>query len=128
MRSLSVSWHHTVRLFMALPVLLFMAACSGQAATQPNIPVTGLSATTAAPLPAGATQPGPTQASADAPALACTGPAKLTPAVTEGPFFKAGSPERSTLVENGIAGQKLVLTGYVLTADCRPVAHALLDF
>ena len=25
-------------------------------------------------------------------------------------------------------GVQLVLTGYVLTADCKPVAHALLDF
>ena len=27
-----------------------------------------------------------------------------------------------------MAGTKLVLTGYVLTTDCKPVAHALLDF
>jgi len=27
-----------------------------------------------------------------------------------------------------MAGTQLVLTGYVLTPDCQPVAHALLDF
>ncbi len=61
-------------------------------------------------------------------APACSTPAALTPAVTEGPFFKAGSPERSSLLDSGVTGQKLVLTGYVLTADCKPVAHALVDF
>jgi protocatechuate 3,4-dioxygenase beta subunit len=58
----------------------------------------------------------------------CSSPAILTPALTEGPYFKAGSPERSTLVEPGMPGIQLNLTGYVLTADCQPVAHALLDF
>ncbi len=63
--------------------------------------------------------------------LACSGgsqSASLTPEVTEGPYFKAGSPERADLVENGMAGTKIVVTGYVYTPDCKPVAHALLDF
>ncbi len=47
--------------------------------------------------------------------------------MTEGPYFKSGSPESSTL-SGGQSGTKLTLTGYVLTADCKPVAHALLDF
>lgn len=45
---------------------------------------------------------------------------------TEGPFFKPQSPERNSLVE-GKAGTLLV-SGRVLGADCKPVAHALLDF
>jgi protocatechuate 3,4-dioxygenase beta subunit len=64
-------------------------------------------------------------------ALACSGgsqSASLTPEVTEGPYFKAGSPERASLVGDGMAGTKIVITGYVYTADCKPVAHALLDF
>ncbi len=79
----------------------------------PNVPNTGGSNTT------GATT------------LACTNgsqSASLTPEVTEGPYFKAGSPERADLVENGMTGTKLVITGYVYTADCKPIAHALLDF
>lgn len=67
-----------------------------------------------------------TQASAAAPA--CTSPATLTPSLTEGPYFKAGSPERSSLLDANTTGTKLTLTGYVLTADCKPVAHALIDF
>jgi len=58
----------------------------------------------------------------------CTSPASLTPVLTEGPFFKANSPERTSLLDSGMSGTKLILTGYVLTADCQPVAHALLDF
>ena len=48
--------------------------------------------------------------------------------MTEGPYFTAGSPERASLLTPGMAGTKLVLTGYVLTTDCKPIAHALLDF
>ena len=51
---------------------------------------------------------------------------KPTERQTEGPFFKPQSPERNTLVE-GKAGTLLV-SGRVLDADCKPVAHALLDF
>jgi len=58
----------------------------------------------------------------------CTSPATLTPAETEGPYFKAGSPDRTSLLERGMKGTKLVLSGYVMTADCSPAAHALLDF
>ena len=90
-------------------------------------------ATQAAPTPPQAdpvlTQTSPSQNTRVVqPASSCVSPAALTPAVTEGPFFKAGSPERSSLLETGMAGTKLILSGYVLTADCKPVAHALLDF
>jgi protocatechuate 3,4-dioxygenase beta subunit len=58
----------------------------------------------------------------------CTSPAQVTVSETEGPFFKAGSPERSSLLQNGIAGTKVTITGVVLGTDCQPVTHALLDF
>jgi protocatechuate 3,4-dioxygenase beta subunit len=58
--------------------------------------------------------------------VACTG--RATPAETEGPYFKAGSPERRSLLEPGLSGTHLLLTGVVTTADCKPVAGALLDF
>jgi len=73
-----------------------------------------------------AVQPEATQTAASP--VSCTSPASLTPALTEGPFFKANSPERASLLEAGMSGTKLTLTGYVLTTDCQPVAHALLDF
>ncbi len=47
---------------------------------------------------------------------------------TEGPFYTPSTPERTSLLEPGMAGTPLKVTGYVYTADCRPVAGALLDF
>ena len=64
-------------------------------------------------------------------ALACSNgsqTASLTPELTEGPYFTANSPERADLYEDGMAGTKLVITGYVYTTDCKPIANAMLDF
>jgi protocatechuate 3,4-dioxygenase beta subunit len=51
-----------------------------------------------------------------------------TPAQTEGPYYTPNTPERTSLLEAGMAGTKLVLTGSVLTTGCTPVAQALVDF
>jgi protocatechuate 3,4-dioxygenase beta subunit len=51
-----------------------------------------------------------------------------TPSVTEGPYFKPGSPERKSLLEPGVVGDRLNLTGRVLTRSGKPIAGALLDF
>jgi protocatechuate 3,4-dioxygenase beta subunit len=53
---------------------------------------------------------------------------ELTPRQTEGPFFKTDSPRRISLVESGSKAPRLVLTGTVLSAQCKPVPDALLDF
>ena len=45
---------------------------------------------------------------------------------TEGPFFKPSSPRRISLMEKG--APTLVVTGRVLSKDCKPLANALLDF
>ena len=45
----------------------------------------------------------------------------------EGPFYKAGAPERSALVEPGMKGTPLTITGRVLNTDCKPLAYALID-
>lgn len=52
----------------------------------------------------------------------------LTPEQTEGPYYKADSPEKNILFEQGMAGEKLILVGYVLDQNCQPIAHAWLDF
>ena len=46
----------------------------------------------------------------------------------EGPYFKRNSPQRTSLLEPGITGTKIVITGSVLATDCRPIARALVDF
>ena len=60
--------------------------------------------------------------------VSCDASAGATPALTEGPYFKAGSPEQANLFQDGMSGVKLTLTGYVLDTNCQPVANALLDF
>jgi len=51
----------------------------------------------------------------------------LTPTQTEGPYFKANSPER-TNIRADVGGTKLRLTGTVVTTSCTPVTRALVDF
>lgn len=78
-------------------------------------------------LGGGATTESPKAANLE-PTPACGSPEELTPAVTEGPYFTPNSPERSSLLEQGMKGTKLTLVGYVVSTACKPVAHALLDF
>jgi protocatechuate 3,4-dioxygenase beta subunit len=59
---------------------------------------------------------------------ACGDADDVTQAQTEGPYFTRNSPERTSLLENGAGGTKLVLTGVVLDRSCRPIARALVDF
>ena len=89
---------------LALASVFWLTACSGDRSTPPAV------------------------AQPPAAAVACSSPAGLTPSLTEGPYFKANSPERASLLESGMPGTKLVLTGYVRTTDCRPIANALLYF
>ena len=51
-----------------------------------------------------------------------------TLAQTEGPYFTPNSPERTSLLEAGMVGRPLTITGFVLTTDCQPIAGALIDF
>jgi protocatechuate 3,4-dioxygenase beta subunit len=75
-------------------------------------------------------QPSPTGAAPAttlAPTPECTDGDDVTPAQTEGPYFKPDSPERADL-RSGVPGTRLVLSGAALTTRCEPVARALLDF
>jgi protocatechuate 3,4-dioxygenase beta subunit len=53
---------------------------------------------------------------------------KATPSLEEGPFYKTGSPERTSITEPGTVGSKLVVEGYVYDRNCQPIANAWLDF
>jgi protocatechuate 3,4-dioxygenase beta subunit len=58
----------------------------------------------------------------------CRPGADPTPEQTEGPYYKAGPPRRSSLLDRGVAGRELLLRGRVLSEDCRPLAGARVDF
>src|SRR5262249_12066215 len=60
------------------------------------------------------------------PTPAC-GEAVPTPPQTEGPYFKPSSPLRTSLLDPGIGGTKLVVEGAVTSTDCRPLARVLID-
>ncbi len=62
-----------------------------------------------------------------APTPTCADDDDVTPAQTEGPYFKPNSPER-TNIRADAGGTKLLLTGTVVTTACKPVARALVDF
>lgn len=51
-----------------------------------------------------------------------------TPSLTEGPYYKSGSPKISNLREVGIPGEKLTLTGFVYDVNCKSIANAWIDF
>ena len=53
---------------------------------------------------------------------------QITPRQTEGPFFKPQSPQRVTLIEPASKAPRLIVSGQVLSRDCKPVSGALLDF
>ena len=62
------------------------------------------------------------------PTPACGDDGDITPSQTAGPFFKPDSPRRASLVEPGMAGTRIVVTGLVLSTACAPIPRALVDF
>jgi protocatechuate 3,4-dioxygenase beta subunit len=74
-----------------------------------------------------ASTPGPGAARTLVPTPECGDDDDPTPPMTEGPFFTPRSPLRSSLLEPGMAGTRIVLTGRVFARNCRPMSGALLD-
>lgn len=62
------------------------------------------------------------------PTPACDDGDEPTRSQTEGPFYAPDTPRRRNLLENGVEGQRLALTGLVVDTRCRPIPRALLDF
>ncbi|HSL42719.1 MAG TPA: hypothetical protein VK897_04755 [Anaerolineales bacterium] len=52
----------------------------------------------------------------------------LTQAQTEGPYYTRDTPQRNSLLEEGMQGTRLILVGYVLDQNCQPLPNAWLDF
>jgi protocatechuate 3,4-dioxygenase beta subunit len=101
----------------AAAVVVLAGGCGGSGSSS-SPTQTGSSASSSTSRTAGT--------SASASATRCVA-GRLTPEQTEGPFYKAGSPERER-VDQGATGQALVLEGRVFSAQCRPVAHARMEF
>lgn len=139
--------HHTftrrgfVRALFALPALWVLAACGLRTGgSAPEIvpqqpdgdPAPAGDAPGSAPTDAGQVAPdsAPRAEVAEAlpPTPACGDDDDPTPPQTEGPYFTPSSPERASLVEPGMAGTPLVVSGHVLSTRCRPIVGALLDF
>lgn len=73
-------------------------------------------------------QSSPTSPTTLSPTPACDdGDDEPTVAQTEGPYFTANSPERTSLIA-GVTGTRLTITGRVLSTACQPIARAKLDF
>lgn len=51
-----------------------------------------------------------------------------TPSQTEGPYYKPDSPARKILAEPGQPGTRLIVTGQVLSTNCKPLEKVLLDW
>ena len=120
-----------------LPTAAVTAAVAATPSPRPDVTPT---ATPAQPFPAPAedtsradsdptlptrTPTPPADGAAVLPAPVCNG---LTPATAEGPHYLPNTPERSSLREAGMPGDPLLLTGYVLDANCAPIPGAWLDF
>ncbi len=101
---------------LTIPALLVLAACRGQSLSEFLAELGGGEQTSTAEV-------------ALAPTPACgDDDDDLTPAQTEGPFYTPNTPQRTSLLEPGITGTPLVVTGTVLATNCQPIAGALLDF
>ncbi|GAB4466809.1 MAG: hypothetical protein Kow0070_29940 [Anaerolineales bacterium] len=59
------------------------------------------------------------------PSPVCNG---LTPPQMEGPYYTPNTPNRNSLLEEGVPGTRLLLVGYVLDQSCQPLPNAWLDF
>jgi protocatechuate 3,4-dioxygenase beta subunit len=105
---LELTRRRLLELGLALPVPFLISACDGAGSADETERST--QATTLAPTPA------------------CDDGDEPTPEQTEGPFFTSDSPQRRSLLEPGVEGTTLVLTGSVLATDCTPIGGALLDF
>lgn len=60
--------------------------------------------------------------------LECNDTTKPTPAIRPDGTFKPGAPRRTSLLETGVSGPRLELTGTLAGLKCGPIKDAVLDF
>ncbi|HEX9436932.1 MAG TPA: dioxygenase [Candidatus Limnocylindria bacterium] len=120
-----------IRLILASALVL--SACTVPTPGTTGASPTSTSAVASSPVAtpstgaaASASPPGSSQSGVVV-AANCKAPATPTTESTEGPYFKAGSPEKASLVTAGMTGTKIQLIGLVLTRSCKPVTDAKVD-
>jgi len=128
-------------LIVAISIITACASTADVTATQPSIPTDVPPASTSTPetdpvLP----EPTKSVAISTDPALkvdfftenGITLPVPTcsasTVAQTEGPYYTPNSPERNSLLEEGMPGTRLFVVGYVLDQNCQPLSNAWIDF
>ncbi len=120
-----------LRTMLATPVAYILAAC-GLRPSATAAPVATTAPTASLPTPSAPTASAPTAPAPITqtlpPTPACGDDDEVTPAQTEGPYYTPDTPERTSLLEPGMVGVKMLVTGYVLSTECQPIARALLDF
>ncbi len=104
-----------LQMFLAAPVVF----AAGMRPFSPDPLDAGAAPPPAKPEPAGVAFP---------PTPECGDDDEPTPAETEGPFYKPRSPRRISLLEPGVTGTRLVLSGRVFSRRCRPLPGVLVDF
>jgi len=121
----------TRRLFaalgLALPATLLTALIARRVGSSPQLAPMALGQSTS-PTATPTTAAPPTPVLVPTPACGDDDDDDATLAQTEGPFFSPDSPERSSLLEYDLPGDRVTVAGYVYATDCRPVAGALIDF
>jgi protocatechuate 3,4-dioxygenase beta subunit len=112
---------------LTIPASLLLASCGGRPL---NEVLSGFSSATPPTQDATPAAEGLSGAQMLPPTPACgdDDDDDLTPAQAEGPFFTPNSPQRTSLLEAGMAGTPMLLTGYVLSTGCEPIPGALVDF
>ncbi len=103
---------------MGFVALVLLAGC---ARVNLPAPVTPSAADPAAAAPADANA-----AASPATPAPCTG--VLTSPNMEGPYYKSGAPERANLIDTGMPGQPIRISGRVFDQDCNPLPGAKVDF
>src|SRR2546423_512664 len=112
-----------MRMWVIAFVGLVLAGCSTASVTAPS--ASAVASASAAPAASAASS---TTTATVVSSISCATPVQAMTELTEGPYYKAGAPQRATLSATGVAGTPLVLTGYVLSTSCQPIANAKLDF
>ena len=126
---------------LLLPLAALLAACGalgrrGEQQQAASVQDTESAQATAVPAESKAAQPAEQKQDSSQAATATELPATPaceddddpTPPQTAGPFYTPNTPLRTSLLETGLGGTRLLLTGQVLSTKCTPIAGALLDF